>query len=388
MGAAMKVALLDLKPQFAAIEAEVRAAIDRVLASQHFILGPEVAAFEEEIARFCEVSHAIGVSSGSDALLLALMALDVGPDDEVITTPFSFFATAGAIVRLGARPVFVDVEPDTLNIDPAAAVRAIGPRTRAILPVHLFGRCATLDPLIDAVAGTDIAVIEDAAQAIGARDDSDHSAGSVGEIGCFSFFPTKNLGGFGDGGLVTTRDAELAQRMRIQRVHGMEPRYFHRFVGGNFRLDALQAAVLRVKLRHLPAWTEARRRNADGYRALFQEAGLLEHIALPEDVPGHIYNQFVIRAPERDALRAHLTDRGIGTEIYYPLPLHLQSCFADLGYGPGDMPVAEQAARDVLALPIYPELDPAALRVTVEAIRAFYEARGLVTAAAAASRAG
>jgi dTDP-4-amino-4,6-dideoxygalactose transaminase len=388
MGAAMKVALLDLKPQFAAIEAEVRAAIDRVLASQHFILGPEVAAFEEEIARFCEVSHAIGVSSGSDALLLALMALDVGPDDEVITTPFSFFATAGAIVRLGARPVFVDVEPDTLNIDPAAAVRAIGPRTRAILPVHLFGRCATLDPLIDAVAGTDIAVIEDAAQAIGARDDSDRSAGSVGEIGCFSFFPTKNLGGFGDGGLVTTRDAELAQRMRIQRVHGMEPRYFHRFVGGNFRLDALQAAVLRVKLRHLPAWTEARRRNADGYRALFQEAGLLEHIALPEDVPGHIYNQFVIRAPERDALRAHLTDRGIGTEIYYPLPLHLQSCFADLGYGPGDMPVAEQAARDVLALPIYPELDPAALRVTVEAIRAFYEARGLVTAAAAASRAG
>ena len=384
----MKVALLDLKPQFEAIETEVRAAIDRVLASQVFILGPEVAGLEDEIARFCEVAHAIGVSSGSDALLLALMALDIGPDDEVITTPFSFFATAGAIVRVGARPVFVDVEPDSLNMDPAAALRAITPRTRAILPVHLFGRCAPLDPLIDAVAGTDITVIEDAAQAIGARDDRGRSAGSVGDIGCFSFFPTKNLGGFGDGGLVTTRDGELAERMRIQRVHGMKPRYFHRYVGGNFRLDALQAAILRVKLRHLPAWTQARRRNADRYRALFQEAGLLEHVVLPEDVPGHIYNQFVIRAPERDALRAHLTDSGIGTEIYYPLPLHLQECFADLGYSPGDMPVAERAAREVLALPIYPELEPAALSVTVEAIRAFYEARGVATGAASDSRAG
>lgn len=381
----MKVALLDLKPQFAAIESEVRAAIDRVLASQHFILGPEVVALEQEIARFCDVPHAIGVSSGSDALLLALMALDIQPDDEVITTPFSFFATAGAIVRLGARPVFVDIEPDTFNIDPAAAVDAIGPRTRAILPVHLYGRCADLDPLLAAVEGTDIAVIEDAAQAIGARDDDGRVAGSRGHIGCFSFFPTKNLGAFGDGGLVTTRDPDLAERMRILRVHGMQPRYFHRYVGGNFRLDALQAAVLRVKLRHLPAWSEARRRNADRYRTLFDDAGLLEHLTPPAHVTGHIYNQFVIRAAHRDALREHLTAAGIGTEIYYPLPLHLQECFASLGYAAGDMPVSEQAAREVLALPIYPELDAAAQAVTVDAIRAFYQTRGTAAAAAEAT---
>jgi dTDP-4-amino-4,6-dideoxygalactose transaminase len=368
----MRVPLLDLKAQYATIREEVRAALDRVIESQHFILGPEVAALEGEIARYCEVEHALGVSSGTDALLLALMALDIAPGDEVVTTPFSFFATAGAIVRLGARPVFVDIAADTFNIDADAALAAVGPRTRAIMPVHLFGRCARLDPIMERVAGTGIAVVEDAAQAIGARDHAGRMAGTIGDVGCFSFFPTKNLGGFGDGGLTTTRAAPLADRMRRLRVHGMEPKYHHHIVGGNFRLDALQAAVLRVKLRYLPAWTEARRRNAARYRVLFEQAGLEREIRLPDDEPGHIYNQFVIRVADRDDLRQHLTAAGIGTEVYYPVPLHLQECFAGLGYVRGDLPEAERAAREVIALPIYPELGEAAQAVTVEAIRAFY----------------
>ncbi|MGH7506130.1 MAG: DegT/DnrJ/EryC1/StrS family aminotransferase, partial [Longimicrobiales bacterium] len=283
----MKVPLLDLRPQFATIREEVREALDRVIESQHFILGPEVAALEDEIARYCGAPHAVGVSSGTDALLLALMALDVGPGDEVITTPFSFFATAGVVTRLRARPVFADIDPATFNIDAAAAARAIGPRTRAVLPVHLYGRCAELDPLLEVARARGIPVIEDAAQAIGARDERDRAAGAIGDIGCFSFFPTKNLGGFGDGGLISVRDAGLADRIRILRVHGMEPRYYHREVGGNFRLDALQAAVLRVKLRHLDGWTEARRRNAERYRALFADAGLDEEdVRPPEDTPG------------------------------------------------------------------------------------------------------
>ena len=259
----MNVPLLDLKPQYVAIRDEVRAAMDRVIESQHFILGPEVSALEQEVAAFCGAPHAIGVSSGTDALLVALMALDIGAGDEVVTTPYSFFATAGVICRLGAKPVFVDIDPVTFNIDANAAVSALGPRTRAVIPVHLFGRCADMDPLLEACAARRIPVVEDAAQAIGATDAHGRSAGAIGDFGCFSFFPTKNLGGFGDGGLVTVRGAEHAHRVAILRVHGMEPRYYHTYVGGNFRLDALQAAVLRVKLRHLPSWTEGRRRNAE-----------------------------------------------------------------------------------------------------------------------------
>jgi dTDP-4-amino-4,6-dideoxygalactose transaminase len=372
----MKVPLLDLKPQYAAIRDEIGDAIERVVESQHFILGPEVGALEEEVAAFCGAPHAIGVSSGTDALLVALMALEVGAGDEVVTTPFSFFATAGVIRRLGARPVFVDIDPATFNIDAVAAVEALGPRTRAVLPVHLFGRCADLDPLLEACRDRDIPLIEDAAQAIGASDAHGRHAGAIGDIACFSFFPTKNLGGFGDGGLVTARDAELARRIAILRVHGMEPRYYHQSIGGNFRLDALQAAVLRVKLRHLPVWTEARRRNADRYREMFAAAGLTpDTVVLPDDVEGHVYNQFVIRAPERDALRAHLTASGIGTEVYYPVPLHLQQALEGLGHVPGDFPASEAASAEVLALPIYPELEPAAQQAVVDSVFAFYRTR-------------
>jgi dTDP-4-amino-4,6-dideoxygalactose transaminase len=382
----MKVPLLDLKPQYAAIREEIRVAIDRVVESQHFILGPEVDALEKEVAAYCGAPHAIGVSSGTDALLVALMALEVGAGDEVVTTPFSFFATAGAICRLGARPVFVDIDPLTFDIDAAAAVEALGSKTRAVLPVHLFGRCADLDPLLDACARRGIPVIEDAAQAIGAFDAHGRQAGVIGDIACFSFFPTKNLGGFGDGGLVTVRDADTARRIAILRVHGMEPRYYHQFIGGNFRLDALQAAVLRVKLRNLPAWTEARRGNAGRYCEMFAAAGLAtDTVQLPADVPGHVYNQFVIRAPERDALRTHLGERGIGTEIYYPVPLHLQQSLQGLGYGPGDFPASEAASAEVLALPIYPELEPAAQQAVVDAISAFYRSRSRASAPPAAA---
>lgn len=372
----MNVPLLDLKPQYAAIRDEVRAAIDRVVETQHFILGPEVAALEAEIAAYCGAAHAIGVSSGTDALLVALMALDIGPGDEVVTTPFSFFATASVIARLGARPVFVDIDPATFNIDADAAVRALGPRTRAVIPVHLFGRCADIDPLLAACAERRIPVIEDAAQAIGATDVHGRPAGSIADIGCFSFFPTKNLGAFGEGGLVTVRDGELAHRITLLRAHGMEPRYYHRWLGGNFRLDAIQAAVLRVKLRYLPAWTEARRENARRYREMFDAASVEGgEVVVPADVTGHVYNQFVIRAEDRDALRAYLAEQGIGTEIYYPVPLHLQEALSGFGYGPGDFPAAEQAAREVLALPIYPELGAAAQQVVVDAVSAFYRRR-------------
>jgi dTDP-4-amino-4,6-dideoxygalactose transaminase len=385
----MNVPLLDLKPQYAAIRDEVRAAIDRVVETQHFILGPEVSALEEEIAAYCGAAHAIGVSSGTDALLVALMALDIGPGDEVVTTPFSFFATASVIARLGARPVFVDIDPATFNLDAAAAVAALGARTRAVIPVHLFGRCADMDALLAACADRRIPVIEDAAQAIGATDSHGRAAGSIAEIGCFSFFPTKNLGAFGEGGLVTARDADVAHRITLLRAHGMEPRYFHRWLGGNFRLDAIQAAVLRVKLRHLAAWTESRRENARRYRALFEAASVEEgQVILPEDVPGHVYNQFVIRVRDRDALRAHLAGCGIGTEVYYPVPLHLQEALAGLGYGPGDFPAAETAAGEVLALPIYPELGADAQQVVVDAVSAFYRRRPRTRAPSAAGAGG
>jgi len=369
-----RVPLLDLRAQYESMRDDIDEAIRRVVESQHFILGPEVEALEREIADYCGTTHAVGVSSGTDALLVALMALGVGPGDEVITTPFTFFATAGTVARLGARTVFVDIEPDTFNIDAARIEAALSPRTKAIIPVHLFGRVADMDTVMRLAGSAGVAVIEDAAQAIGAYDAAGRRAGAIGDIGAFSFFPSKNLGAFGDAGMVTTSDESLARLMRQLRVHGMEPKYFHSMVGGNFRLDALQAAVLRVKLRRLDTWHDGRRRNAARYRELFAQAGI-EQVTLPQDVPGHIYNQFVIRVPQRDALRDHLSARAIGTEIYYPLPLHMQACFAGLGYQEGDFPHAERAAREVLALPIFPELEDAALQRVVASIADFYAAR-------------
>ncbi len=369
-----QVPLLDLRAQYATMRDEIDDAVKRVVESQYFILGPEVDALEREIAEYCGSSHAIGVSSGTDALLIALMALGVGPGDEVVTTPFTFFATAGTVARLGARTVFVDIEPDTFNIDPAGIERALTPRTKAIIPVHLFGRLADMDAVMSIARGAGVAVVEDAAQAIGAHDAADRRAGSIGDMGAFSFFPSKNLGAFGDAGMVTTSDHGLDRLLRQLRVHGMEPKYFHSLVGGNFRLDALQAAVLRVKLQYLDSWHEARRHNAARYRELFAQVAI-ERLVLPEDVPGHIYNQFVIRVPDRDALRAHLAAAGIGTEVYYPLPLHMQECFADLGCREGDFPHSERAAREVLALPIYPELEDSALERVVAAIADFYRHR-------------
>ena len=369
----MKIPLLDLRAQYSTIRNEIREAMDRVCESQHFILGPEVVALEEEVAAFCGARFAVGVSSGTDALLAALMAIRVRPGDEVITTAYSFFATAGVIVRLGARPVFVDIDPQTFNLN-AQAVRAkINSRTKAILPVHLFGRCADMDSILKTAEAHEIYVIEDAAQAIGAHDDKGRQAGTIGHMGCFSFFPGKNLGAFGDGGMVVTNDEELAETLRMLRVHGGKPKYYHRVVGGNFRLDALQAAVLRVKLKHLTYWMEARRKKARRYRLLFEEMGLLKWTLLPEDVPGHVYNQFVGRFPHRDRLQQYLRERGVETAIYYPLPLHLQECFQILSYRRGDFPQAEAAAQESLALPMYPELTENQQRHVVKTIREFYQ---------------
>jgi dTDP-4-amino-4,6-dideoxygalactose transaminase len=367
-----KIPLLDLKAQYSAIRSEIGQAIERVVDSQHFILGPEVEALEKEIASFCHARFAVGVSSGTDALLVALMAIGIGPGDEVITTTYSFFATAGVISRLGARPVFVDIDPKTFNLDSTAVGQKITSRTKAIMPVHLFGQCAAMDPIMEVVKGKSIHVIEDAAQAIGAKDDKERQAGTIGHIGCFSFFPSKNLGAFGDGGMVVTNDEKLAEIVKVLRVHGSKPKYYHRIVGGNFRLDALQAAVLRVKLKHLNRWTEMRRNNAKRYRSLFEEMGLLEGVSLPEDSAGHIYNQFVARFPDRDRLQRFLREKGVETEVYYPVPLHLQDCFGDLGYPSGDFPNAEAAASDSLALPAYPELTEDQQRYVVEKIREFY----------------
>jgi dTDP-4-amino-4,6-dideoxygalactose transaminase len=374
----MEVPLLDLKGQYRSIRAELDAAVAAVIESQYFILGPEVAALEEEVAAYCGTAFGIGMSSGTDALLAALMAADVGTGDEVVTSPYTFFATAGTIARLGARPVFVDIDPLTFNIAADAVTAALTSRTRAIMPVHLYGRMAGMDPIMEAGRAHGVDVIEDAAQAIGAFDAQGRRAGAVGDMGCFSFFPSKNLGGFGDGGMTVTGDAGLAGRLRMLRMHGMEPKYYHSIVGGNFRLDALQAAVLRVKLRYLDSWTVARRRNADRYRELFAQAGVGREdtdapVVLPRDEPGHIYNQFVIRAADRDELQQHLRAHGVGTEVYYPVPLHLQECFRDLGYGAGSMPEAERAARETLALPIYPELTDSQLSHVVETIATFLD---------------
>jgi dTDP-4-amino-4,6-dideoxygalactose transaminase len=376
------VPLLDLKAQHATIREEVRDAIDRVVESQHFILGPEVEALEREIAGYSGCAHGIGMSSGTDALLVALMAIDLKPGDEVITTPYTFFATAGAISRLGGKPVFIDIDPRTYNVDPARIEAAITSRTRAIMPVHLYGQMADMDPIMKIAERRGLYVIEDAAQAIGSEYKG-LRAGSIGHLGCFSFFPSKNLGGVGDGGMVTTNDSELAHRVKLLRNHGYSPKYYNKVVGGNFRLDAIQAAVLRVKLRYLDLWTEARQRNAAMYRDLFGEAGLSRAIdelsagsngvVLPFEAPNvrHIYNQFVIRSDRRDELMTHLKERQIGAEIYYPLPLHLQECFGDLGYQTGDLLASECAANQTLALPIYPELTPEMLAAVVDAIAEF-----------------
>jgi dTDP-4-amino-4,6-dideoxygalactose transaminase len=369
----MKVPLLDLHAQNRPLRDEILAAIERVVDSQHFILGPEVAALEEELAKLLGIEHVITVSSGTDALLLALMTLGIQAGDEVITSTYSFFATAGGIVRLGARPVFVDIDPATFNLDVAATRAAITPRTRAILPVHLFGLSADLDPILATAQEAGIPVVEDAAQAIGATYKS-RPVGGIGAVGCFSFYPSKNLGAFGDAGLLTTNDAALAKRARVLRTHGMEPKYFHEVVGGNFRMDALQAAVLRVKAPHLERWTEARRCNANRYDRMFRAAGLADRVCLPVESPDarHIFNQYVIRVPERDALKRHLDTHGIGSEIYYPLPLHLQKCFASLGYRVGDFPNAERAAADSLAIPIYSEITPEQQQAVVNRIAEFF----------------
>ena len=372
-----KVPLLDLTAQYAPIRPDVLGALTRVCDSQRFILGPEVDALEHELAEYLKVPHAIGVSSGTDALLAALMALGVGAGDEVITSPFSFFATAGSIARVGARPVFVDIEPVSYNIDPARIAAAVTARTKAIVPVHLFGQSADMDPIVDIGARTGVPIVEDAAQAIGARYRG-RIVGALGTLGCFSFYPTKNLGGFGDGGLVTTGDRSLARKIRALRQHGGEHKYHHDSIGGNFRLDALQAAVIRVKLPHLDDWSSARQRNARRYQKLFGDAGLSDLVALPAPASDrtHIYNQFVVRATNRDGLRAFLEAQGIGTDVYYPLPLHLQPCFRDLGYTAGDFPVSEAASGEVLALPIYGELTEEQQTWVVEAIRRFYHRGG------------
>ena len=352
----MNVPLLDLQAQYRPLRDEILAAITRVCDSQRFIMGPEIDGLERELSALLGVKHALTVSSGTDALLLALMTLDIKAGDEVITPTYSFFATAGAVERLGARPVLVDIDPATFNIDVDQAVAAITPKTKAIIPVHLFGLSADLDPIMSAADRAGIPVIEDAAQAIGSTYKS-RRIGTIGAMGCFSFFPSKNLGAFGDAGLLTTEDDRLAKRARLLRTHGQEPKYYHHLVGANFRMDALQAAILRVKAPHLAGWTEGRRANAARYRTLFAAAEV-DGITLPTEPPDrlHIFNQFVIRTPERDALKRHLEARGVGTEIYYPIPFHLQPCFEHLGYRRGAFPHAERAAAESLAIPIYGEL--------------------------------
>jgi dTDP-4-amino-4,6-dideoxygalactose transaminase len=384
------VPLLDLKAQFAQIRAEVLPVIESVCASQHFILGEHVRGLETEVAKYCAASAGVGVSSGTDALLLALMALEIGAGHEVITSPFTFFATAGTIARVGARPLFCDIDPKSFNLSPAAVQsfidqscvqegdrlinRATGGCVRAIMPVHLYGQGADMQPLMQIARRYRLRVIEDAAQAIGTECTDGARAGSLGDIGCFSFFPSKNLGAFGDAGLCTTNDPDLAERMRVLRVHGGKPKYFHALIGGNFRIDELQAAVLRVKLRHLDGWTQARQRNAAYYDGAFAEAALHPRVVTPQVSAGgrHIFNQYVIRVQKRDELRAFLTERGIGTEIYYPLSLHQQECFAYLGHKNGDFPQSERAAAETLALPIYPELTTAQLGSVVAAIGEFF----------------
>jgi dTDP-4-amino-4,6-dideoxygalactose transaminase len=367
----------DLKRNYQRIRDEIRSELDRVLESQYFILGPEVEQFEHEIAAYLGVPHAIGCASGSDALLLALMALDIRPGDEVITTPYSFFATASCITRVGANPVFADVDPETYNLAPSSVEKALTKKTKAILPVHLFGQMARTEEMVPLADDRNIPIVEDAAQAIGAVrfiDGNPVKAGTMGSIGCFSFFPTKNLGAYGDGGLVATSSPGLADRLAKLRVHGAGEQYMHEEVGINSRLDALQAAVLRVRLRHLETWNGERRRAAERYRLLFAEMNLEDVVKAPGEDEGnhHTYHQYVIRCERRDELQAFLKEHGVVTRVYYPRPLHLQHCFAFLGYGPGDFPVAEALALETLALPMFPELLPEEQERVVRAIAEFY----------------
>lgn len=368
-----EVPLLDLPAQFSTISDEIRAAVDSVLVSQQFIMGPEVTKFEEEIASYCQVKHAIGVSSGSDALIVTLMAMGIGPGDEVITSPYTFFATGGAIARLGATPVYIDIDRHTYNMDPTLLKSAITSKTKAIIPVHLFGQCADMDPINEIASEQEIPVIEDSAQAIGARYKG-RAAGSLGRAGCFSFFPSKNLGAYGDGGLVTTDDDQLAEQIRVLRVHGSRPKYFHKVVGGNFRLDAIQAAILRVKLKYLDGWSDARASNVQKYAEKIRLAEIGEdELELPSVIEDrHVFHQFVIRTKVRDALQAHLSAKKIGTQVYFPLPLHIQECFSELGYSEGDLPQSETAARETLALPVYPEMTDAQIQYVVDALRSFF----------------
>lgn len=381
----MNVPLLDLKAQYRTIQPEIDAVVAEVLASQVFILGPKVQAFEQACALYSGTAHAVGVSSGTDALLMALMAEGVGPGDEVITSPYTFFATAGSIARLGARPVFVDISSVSCNLNPHKIEQKLTKKTKAIMPVHLYGRMAEMDAVHVVAQNHGLVVIEDACQAIGAEYQGQR-AGAWGDYGCFSFFPSKNLGGAGDGGLITTNDAARAAKLVALRNHGMDPKYYHKIIGGNFRLDALQAAILLVKLRHLDTWMAGRRHNAMRYDKLFRAAGLTPDIVTLPTTPcveagrvdgapcrGHVFNQFVIRTPRRDALRTFLAERSVGAEVYYPVPLHLQECFRGLGHRLGDFPESERAANETLALPIYPELTAAQAEYVVTSIREFFK---------------
>lgn len=376
----MQVPLLDLKAQYQTIKAEILKVTGEVFESQYFILGPRVERLEKEIAAYCSSKHAVGVSSGTDALLIALMAAEIGPGDTVATTPYTFFATAGSITRTGARPVFVDIDPDTYNISCEHLESLLSAMTsaelaslKAVIPVHLYGQCAAMDPILKVAAENNLVVIEDAAQAIGAEYRG-RRAGSMGDFGCFSFFPSKNLGAFGDGGAVTTNTDAFYDKVCTLRVHGSGPKYYHALIGGNFRLDALQAAVICVKLKYLDDWTDARRENARKYRKLFALDRLDDVVRIPaESQDRHVYNQFVISVKaKRDELRRFLSDAGIGTEVYYPFPLHLQECFSELNYKKGDFPAAEHAAGHTLALPVYPEMSDDQQAYVVEKIKAFY----------------
>jgi dTDP-4-amino-4,6-dideoxygalactose transaminase len=380
----MQVPLLDLKAQHQAIKTEVEAAVREVIESQHFILGPKVEECESAIARYCECSHAIGVSSGSDALLACLMVENIGPGDEVITTTYTFFATAGAIARVGATPVFVDIDPMTYNLDTTQIASRVTKRTRAIIPVHLYGQMADMAAVMQIADQHGLVVIEDAAQAIGAKHQG-KQAGSIGHYGCYSFFPSKNLGAAGDAGMVVTNDAQRAEKLRILRGHGSKPKYHHKVIGGNFRLDAIQAAIVSVKLPHLDNWTAKRQRNAKRYDQLFTEAGLASapYGSSPVTLPTvamdrHIFNQYVIRVSDRDQLQSALKDRGVGTEVYYPIPMHLQECFAYLGSGTCAFPESERAAKETLALPIYPELTDVQAEYVVETVREFFASKASV----------
>ena len=365
----MNVPLLDLKAQFATIKDEIIPAMEAVMESQYFINGPEVKEFEAQVAEYSTTKAAVGVSSGTDALLASLMTLGIGEGDEVITTPYTFFATVGSIWRTGARPVFVDIEPDTFNIDPAKIESAITEKTKAIIPVHLFGQMAEMDPIMAVAEKHNLFVIEDAAQAIGATYKG-KKAGSIGTVGCFSFFPSKNLGGMGDGGMIVTQNQELGERLRQCRNHGSKPKYYHKWIGGNFRLDTIQAAGLIVKLRHLEDWSAGRRENAAKYDKLFAD---VEEITTPviREYNGTIYNQYIIRVPRRDECRQYLKDNDIGCEVYYPVSMHEQECFGELGHKPEDFPVSQKAEGETLALPVYPELTNEQIQYVAATIKKF-----------------